>query len=113
MKTVDISCHYSTASGDVIPPETEIILTGNELQPDFFQGKVAVSFETVDESDIQDTMVQYSVSDPSGTSTQSPWLSYDDPMIFDETGSYLVSYYSTDTAGNVENMKAKAFEIRM
>lgn len=113
-KTVDLSCHYSTAPNDVVPPFTEIILTGNEVYENLFKGKVQVSFLSNDvDSSVQDTLFRYLVNDPDGVSNQSQWLSYHEPMMFNETGSYAINYYSTDTAGNIEDIKTKAFEIRM
>lgn len=115
MKTVDISCHYSTAPFDVIPPVTRITLTGDEFEPNFFRGKVAVSFDASDEaSDIQETMVQYTTSSPDGSANSSKWLEYtDEPLMLYASGSYAVQYYSVDTAGNKEPMNVKTFEIKM
>jgi hypothetical protein len=112
MKTIDLSCHYSTATEDSLPPFTTIVLTGEEIGDNVFSRKAMVSFLSNDElSTVACTSYSYTFSNEQ-MMYQSSWMTYDEPTEYDNPGLYVFSYYSEDSAGNVEPVKTESFNIQ-
>lgn len=111
IETVDLTCHYSTATDDALPPITDLILTGN-----FYEGvyltQVQVSFKASDElSTVAYTTYRYTYS-YNDMVVQSRWLTYTEPFLFESPGQYGIEYYSVDSVGNIESTQATSFYIR-
>jgi len=87
-------------SGDIMPPETSINVSGNKKRDYFIQALVELVAED-DNSGVLKT--KYSIND-------SPWHDYTEPFKLDKTAygnEVTIRYFSTDKAGNPEAIKEK------
>jgi kumamolisin len=93
---------YGPVCYDTYPPQTYAILTGYQ-QGQYFAGPVLVTLTAYDYgSGVASTVYQIN-----GGAGQS----YTGPFYVTVPGSYSVSFYSTDIAGNVENTEYADFVI--
>ena len=93
----------SPSAMDVVPPSTIAIVAGvQEASFDnWYQDTAAVTLTASDNSSgVQST--KYMLS---GATTQS-WADYSGPIILTNSGETVVSYKSTDNAGNIENTQS-------
>jgi hypothetical protein len=99
----DLNFQLLGPGGDVTPPATTIDLDG-DLSGDVYTSDVTVSLTATDaESGVNYT--KYKVDD--GT-----WTDYADPFVVAGNGEHVVTYYSADVAGNVEDEKTETFTIQ-
>jgi len=88
----------SEESGDVIPPETRIVLTGKEYKDGEFKKEVEVGLNVTDDnSGVLET--RYSLD-------AQNFFQYTDAFTLGAEGVYNVYYYSIDRAGNNEEIKS-------
>ncbi|MHA2142986.1 MAG: Ig-like domain-containing protein, partial [Candidatus Thorarchaeota archaeon] len=78
---------------DVMPPVTTIQFTGVEGEYGWYHSDVEVTLSTV-----------YSLDG-------ATWMLYTDPFILSDPGEVTVYFYSTDNAGNVEDVKTATIKI--
>lgn len=111
LKTVDLNCHYSNTSADIIPPVTTIELDGIWLYEGTYDGAVKVSFLSNDEQSMVDhTSYSYTYRTQNDL-YESGWSTYTAPDDFMAPGRYDFSFYSVDAVGNVESIKKASFNI--
>ncbi|MHA2021256.1 MAG: OmpL47-type beta-barrel domain-containing protein, partial [Candidatus Thorarchaeota archaeon] len=88
---------------DVTPPVTTIHFTGVEGEYDWYYSDVEVTLTATDDcSGVASTL--YSLNG-------STWMPYADPFFLNNSGEVTVYYYSTDNAGNVEDVKTATIKI--
>jgi len=88
---------------DIIPPETNCTLTGI-LDGEVYISDVTVMFSATDDiSGVASTT--YKLDD-------GLWTTYGDPFLVSTEGSYILSFYSIDNAGNAEEEKTCEFTIQ-
>jgi len=90
---------------DLIPPETELIITGENGEDHWYRSDVRVSLESRDnEGGVGVHATLYSLNG-------NDWFEYTQPLEFTEEGSYTISYESYDNADNKEERKSFEFHI--
>jgi hypothetical protein len=88
---------------DVTPPVTTIQFTGLEGEYDWYYSDVEVMLSANDDcSGVASTM--YSLNG-------STWMLYTDSFVLEDPGEHTIHYYSTDNAGNVEDIKTSTIKI--
>ncbi|MBP6929446.1 MAG: hypothetical protein KBB77_00760 [Candidatus Moranbacteria bacterium] len=87
---------------DVTAPVTTTTLTGTQGTNDWYISDVTVALTATDEGDIEKT--EYSVD---GTT----WHAYTAPFIVATEGTMILQYFSTDQAGNGEEIKTVTIKI--
>jgi VCBS repeat-containing protein len=88
---------------DVTPPVTTIHFTGVEGEYDWYHSDVEVTLTATDDcSGVASTV--YSLNG-------STWMPYTEPFFLNNSGEVTVYYYSTDNAGNVEDVKTATIKI--
>ncbi|MGB7555438.1 MAG: protease pro-enzyme activation domain-containing protein [Candidatus Korobacteraceae bacterium] len=93
---------YGPVCYDTYPPQTYASLSGYSEGQDF-AGPVLVTLTAYDySSGVGSTVYQIN---------GSGWQSYSGPFYVTVPGTYMVSFYSTDVAGNVENTEQVDFII--
>lgn len=90
---------------DSVPPETEIVLTGDRGEGNWYRSNVSVSLIATDNtSSIKHTVYKTEANEDS-------WHKYTIPLNFSEERSYTVDYYSEDEMGNIEPLKSVTINI--
>ncbi|MFW9801684.1 MAG: tandem-95 repeat protein, partial [Candidatus Thorarchaeota archaeon] len=88
---------------DVKPPVTTIQFTGVEGEHGWYHSDVEVTLTATDDaSGVASTV--YSLDG-------STWIPYSGPFVLTNSGEVTVYYYSTDNAGNVEEVKSATIKI--
>jgi hypothetical protein len=92
-----------SSNPDTTPPVTTCILSGKNVGSNTFTVSVTVSLSAVDDlSGVQRSM--YSINN-------GPWTVYSTPFAITKLGTYTISYYSIDNAGNQESTKFITFTV--
>lgn len=90
---------------DSTPPETSLLLSGEEVSHQIYRGQVEVSLASNDgESGVGVAITEYSIG-------IDDWMPYNEPISLSEEGLFTVFYQAADMAGNVEEAKSVTFEI--
>jgi hypothetical protein len=88
---------------DVTPPVTTIQFAGVEGEHGWYHSDVEVTLTAIDDcSGVASTV--YSLNG-------STWMLYVDPFALSDPGEVTVYYYSTDIAGNVEEIRTATIKI--
>jgi hypothetical protein len=87
---------------DTTPPTTTIGLAGTGGLGGWYLSAVTVTLSATDEQSA--TMSHFKLDD-------GPWTVYGSPITVSENGTHVISYYSNDTAGNVEETLQAEFAI--
>jgi hypothetical protein len=88
---------------DVIPPVTTIQFVGDGGEFDWYSSDVEVIMSATDDcSGVASTL--YSVNG-------SDWMPYTDPFVLTNPGEYIIHYYSTDNAGNIEEIQTAVAKV--
>ncbi len=87
---------------DLTPPVTTCTLTG-ELVGDDYVSDVTVTLTATDDSGIDYT--KYKLD-------EGAWTIYTAPFVVSSNGNHTVSFFSADTAGNIETEKTCSFTIQ-
>ncbi|MHA1939589.1 MAG: OmpL47-type beta-barrel domain-containing protein, partial [Candidatus Thorarchaeota archaeon] len=88
---------------DVTPPVTTIQFTGVEGEYGWYHSDIEVTLTATDDaSGVASTV--YSLNG-------STWIPYSGPFVLSNPGEVTVYYYSTDNAGNVEDVKTATIKI--
>ena len=88
----------SEESGDIVPPETQINLMGKEYKDGEYKKEVDISFNAVDDnSDVHETKYSFDGQN---------FSLYTGIFTLGTEGVYNIYYYSTDRAGNNEEIKS-------
>lgn len=90
---------------DLTPPTTQIALTGDKGQENWYRSNVAV--ELTGEDNEGGIGLQYTLYTTNG----NDWFEYSQPLIFDQEGSYKITYQSFDKYENTEERKTVEFNI--
>lgn len=88
---------------DIIPPETTCNISGT-MQGDVYISDVTITLNATDDfSGV--ALTSYKLDN-------APWTTYaTQPIIITEDGPHVLSYYSIDNAGNIEEEKTCEFDI--
>ncbi len=90
---------------DLIPPTTNIIVSGEKGESDWYRSDVSVELLGQDNED--GVGLLYTLYTLNG----SDWLEYKDPIIFSDEGTHEITYESYDKAENKEERKNTSFSI--
>ncbi|GEM_PF-1622716 len=90
---------------DTIPPQTQIILEGDEGEENWFRSDVKI---TLDPQDNEDGLGVYYT----GVNIDDTYFKeYTEPFIISSEGEHKVEFYSVDNAENIEEIKTITFHI--
>lgn len=90
---------------DLIAPTTEVTIIGDKGQDNWYRSNVTVELRGTDnEGGIGLQYTLYTLND-------TDWLVYENPLIFDQEGSYKITYQSFDKADNKGERKTIEFKI--
>ncbi|MEF8874832.1 MAG: PHD finger domain-containing protein, partial [Candidatus Thermoplasmatota archaeon] len=95
--------HYYTFTVDKEPPDTEVVLTGEEGDNDWFVSQVEVELEAEDGL----SGVDYTEYRKDG----NEWRGYSGPIILENSGVHEIEYYSADNLGNEEPVNSVEVKI--
>ena len=90
---------------DTVPPQTEIIITGDKGQEDWYRSDVAINLQATDPPEslgLEYTL--YSLDD-------ADWQIYTAPLIVATEGKHIIEYQSVDKVGNESERETKNFFI--
>ena len=88
---------------DTTPPTTSVTLDGIPIQEGWFRSDVAVTLTASDDlSGVSQTLYSINYGD---------WQEYIGAFTLSDEGPYTIQYYSTDKAGNIEEIKSVSFTI--
>ncbi len=90
---------------DLIAPETEVVITGDKGQDNWYRSSVNV--ELIGKDYPNGIGLQYTLY----TLNNSNWNEYSNPLNFTEEGEYEITYQSFDKANNKEERKSVTFTI--
>ena len=90
---------------DIIPPNTEALLTGNEGQTGWYRSDVEVTLNAEDGNEGSGIYyVGYKVDD-------DYFKEYKEPFTISDEGEHVVEFYSVDNDENIEELKSVTFHI--
>jgi len=91
---------------DIIPPTTEVSLSGAHGADDWFMDDVTVILSAEDDEDgVGIERTEYSID--GGTT----WIAYAEPLVISREGIQDIRYFSIDKAGNKEDVKTQTIKI--
>lgn len=90
---------------DLTPPTTQIALTGDKGQDNWYRSSVQVQLNGEDNDG--GIGLEYTLYTING----NDWFEFDGPLVFGEEGHYKITYQSIDKAENQEERKAIEFDI--
>lgn len=86
-------------------------ITPPQVIPEFLDNVTVVLEATDDISGVNRTMYKIDLITPQGQGEVGNWGEYTEPIFLNQLGSYTITYYSVDNAGNVEAEKSTQFKI--
>lgn len=92
---------------DTVAPLTEISFTGDLGLNNWYVSDVLLTLLPDDSlvgSGVQDSYFNISIN-------SGEWQTYIEPILIDEDGSYVIEFYSTDVAGNTEEVKSTTLMV--
>lgn len=90
---------------DLTAPTTEVKISGNKGQDNWYRSNVTVQFNGKDNDG--GVGLQYTLYTLNG----NDWLEYQEPTVFEQEGYYEITYQSYDKAENKEDRKTVSFSI--
>lgn len=92
---------------DIIPPVTQPEFIGEQGEVNWFRSNIVLTLSATDSADEDPAGVDYTLY----KKDDEDWQTYTEPLTFSSEEHHVVSFYSGDKDGNIEEVKTVEFDI--